>query len=798
MRESHRSHLAIALISFAVLFYQVAITRLLSVVLWYHFAFLAISLALLGLGAPGVWFALRSRASGVFPELRRLLLAAGMAVPFSIVLIVKGIPFVRRTWELQDAAVLDPAVVVTMGAILIPLLLLGAAVCLLLMQSRGPSIGPMYAADLVGATCGAVAVVPLMYLVPTPSLLGAVGLAPLAAAFLIDRRWVAPLLIALPLLLALAWGEPFELRYTKKYEESSILYEKWSPTGRIAVFPDVFYRSDPDEAFTWGMGSNWEPHRIEQLWIEQDGSAGTPINRWTGSWDDLSHLQYDVTSLVYEVSDPKVVCVIGAGGGRDVLAALHSGADDVSAVELNPATIAAMTGPFREFSGDLYGRPGVHPIVSEGRSFLTRTPRRFDLIQISMVDSWAATSAGAFALSENYLYTLEAFDLYWERLSPNGIISVSRWMLYSHLAESLRLAELAKELLDRSGVENPGKHLAIVQGGAVATFLLSKLPFSDADLARIDQACATRGFVRHWPAHAGTPSNSPMPGLLTGGREGFEESGLDLSPPTDDRPFFFQAVPILGHVDRELIQRLSVNEQSVILLRNLVLVITALTVALFFLPFVLRGRLRRGPELWRGSAYFCAIGLAFLLVEAAWIQRFILYLGHPSYSTTVVLAALLLGAGIGAATAQRFRIAQITKWGIVMPPFLALVNFALDPFFRETLGWGLAGRIGLSVTLLLPAGFLMGFAFPIGMVRFGEDGKPWFWAINGAFSVLASVASLAAAMLVGHTAVAYTGAGFYLAALLILRSYGDKKSLDSKNELAAKEAGTPLTSQPVS
>lgn len=793
MRESSRSHLAIALLSFAILFYQVAITRLLSVVLWYHFAFLSISLALLGLGVPGVWYALRSRGWSAAVELRRLLISAGLAIPLSILFIVKGVPFVRGTWEMQDAAVMDPAVTVTMVAILIPFLLLGAAVCVLLMQAPGRRIGRMYAADLIGATCGAAVVVPLMYVIATPHLLASLGLAPLAAAVLLDARWRIPAGIALALFVALAWGEPFQLRYTKKYEESSILHEKWSPTGRIAVFPDVFYKSDPDEAFTWGMGSNWEPQAIEQLWIEQDGSAGTPIHRWSGPPEELPHLWYDVTSFVYEVSHPRVVCVIGAGGGRDVLAALQAGATEISAVELNPATIDAMTGPFREFSGNLYGQPQVRPIASEGRSFLTRTPQRFDAIQISMVDSWAATSAGAFSLSENYLYTLEAFELYWNRLSADGILSVSRWMLYSHLAESLRLAQLVKEQLDRTGVEHPARHLAIVQGGAVATFLISKSPFSDADYARIDEICAERGFVRHWPADENTPANSPIPELLTRGGEAFERSGLDLSPPTDDRPFFFQAVPILGKVDRELIGRLSVNEQSVMLLRSLVAAMSALTAALFFLPFLVHRKLGRVPELWRGSGYFCAIGLAFLLMEAAWIQRFILYLGHPSYATTVVLAALLLGAGIGSATAPRFRVERIASWGFAMPPALALLNFLLEPLFQETLGWGLGGRIALSALVLLPAGFLMGFGFPTGMIRFGDEGKPWYWAINGAFSVLASVLSLAAAMMVGHTAVAYVGIVCYVVALLLLR--GSPSA--SENESAAKEAVVPLTSQPM-
>lgn len=775
MRETARAHLTIALVSFAVLFYQVAITRVLSVVLWYHFAFLSISLALLGIGAPGVWLALRGAAPG---RLGAVLLAAGAAVPLSVVAIVKG-PVLfgdARGGQLSDTAgrFLDAPVLLTIAVVLVPFLLLGAAVCLLLMRAPGRRIGSMYAADLLGATLGAIVVVPLMHLVATPLLLAGCGLLPLAgAALLAERRATAATAgtIAAALLLAVAWGEPFHLHHTKKYAETGdVLWEKWTPTGRLAVFPDVFHRPDPGEAFAWGMGSEWTPREIDQLWIEQDGSAGTPVTKRTGNPEDLAHLLYDVTSVAYQVRPAKTVCVIGAGGGRDILAALMTGATKVDAVELNPHTVRAVSGTFGEFSGDVYHQPGVHPIVSEGRSFLTRTRERYDLIQISMVDSWAATSAGAFALSENYLYTVEAFRLYWSRLSDTGIASVSRWMMAQHLVEGVRLVLLAKEALAREGVTDPAAHLAVVQGAAVATLMMSRSPFTDADRAALARVCEERGFVPHWPPSEATPPNSSLARLLAGGNDGsgFSERGLDVSPPVDDRPFFFQAVPILGNVDPALVARLSVNEQAVILLRRLVLVVAGIAAALFLLPFAFGERIR-APELWKGSGYFTAIGLAFLLVEAAWVQRFILYLGHPSYATTVVLAALLAGAGAGSFAARKTAVDVAAKWAIVLPVALAIVNAMLDPVFRGTLGAPFPARVGVSLLLLAPSGFLMGFGFPLGMIRFGDDAKAWYWALNGAFSVLASVLSLAAAMAMGFTAVAYAGAGCYVAAVGLFR-----------------------------
>lgn len=768
MREPLRSHLAIALVSFAVLFYQVAITRVLSVVLWYHFAFLSISLALLGVGAPGVWYALRPPREGA-RGLGAVLLAAGAALPLSVLAVTRGMGLLRRGADLRDTAggFLDAPVLLAVGAILVPFLLLGAAVCRLLLDAEGRSIGARYGADLLGATAGAVVVVPLMRVVPTPALLAASGFLPLAAALAVGRRVRSATVVAAVLAATLAWGEPFRLRHTKKYEETGpILLEKWTPTGRITVFPGVFHQRDPDEAFAWGMGSRWEPRDVEQLWIEQDGSAGTPITRWTGDPEELSHLFYDVTSLACQIRRPRTVCVIGAGGGRDVLAAQLAGARQVDAVELNPEILRAVREPFAEFAGDLYRMPGVRPIVSEGRSFLTRTSARYDLLQISMVDSWAATSAGAFALSENYLYTVDSFRLYWDRLSDDGILSVSRWMMAQHLVEGLRVVLLAKEALQQAGVTEPGRHLAVVQGTAVATLLVSRRPFDEADLAAIDRVAETRGFVRHWPPGPGTPRNSPIPPLLRLGKAAFAERGLDLEPPTDDRPFFFQAVPIIGHVDPALLAQLSVNEQSVILLRRLVAVVAGLALLLFLVPFLLARRLA-AREFWKGSGYFVAIGLAFLLVEAAWVQRFILYLGHPSYATTVVLAALLAGAGMGSFAARRTPIGRAAAWGLALPLFLGAVNGLLGPAFRETLGWAFPARVLLSVALLAPSGFLMGFAFPLGMVRFGDAAKAWFWALNGAFSVLGSVSSLALAMLVGHTAVAWIGAACYVAAVAL-------------------------------
>jgi hypothetical protein len=765
-----RAYAAIALVSCAVLLYEVTITRVLSVVLWYHFAFLSISLALLGLGLPGVWFTLRKPRPS---SLGAALIVAGLMVPASVAVLFRAGEFVTRAQTATPGLDMFArgGMLLVLACLLVPFLWLGSAVCLLLMQAEGRMVGRMYAADLLGATVGAAAVVPLMHAVPTPLIVAGAGLLPLAAAALLrPRTWWVPAAAAAAIAAAMIHGEPFRLRVSKSYvEPENVLYTKWTPTARITIFPDIFYLKDKTAGFGWGMGSKYVPTPIEQLWIEQDASAGTPITKLAGPPAELSHLFFDVTSAAYQLRPPRRACIIGAGGGRDILTALKAGATDVDAVELNPHTVAALSGPLRAFTGDVYHLPGVNAVVSEGRSFLTHSRGDYDLIQISLIDSWAATAAGAFALSENYLYTVDALRLYWRRTTPRGMVSISRWMTGERQLEGARLSNLAMKALALEGVAEPQKHLAVVQAWSVGTFILSRTPFDEAEIKRLDAIDEERGFRRHWPIHDDTPSDSVVASVMTTGVGPYEQRGLDLSPPTDDRPFFFQTVSILGNADRAFLASLSANEQSVPLLRMLLGVMSALTLGLFLLPFLFSKRAGAAPGRWSGSAYFLFIGVAFMLVEMPWMQRFVLYLGHPSYATTVVLTALLLGAGIGSAAASRVDPAEVRRWGLLLPLALVGINLMLGPTFQATLGWSFGARVALSVALLAPAGLLMGFPFPSGMIVFEDEHKPWFWAMNGAASVLASVFSLALSMVAGFSAAALMGAGFYVAAYLLLR-----------------------------
>jgi hypothetical protein len=765
----------IALVAASVLIFEIAVTRILSVTLWYHFAFLAVSLAMLGIGLPGVWLAFARPTDWWLPA---ALAVSSLAAPVAaIVLLRVGASLdYGSVFPTAGASVLAHGpVLVAIACVLVPLLASGTAICLLLMDAPGPLVARMYGADLLGATVGAAVVVPLLLLAPTPLVVAGTGLLPAGALWLFRGRWrVASATLVALIALLLAWQTPLKLTRGSKQTSrpAQVLFERWTPTGRITVLPEDFYGGS---AFAWGMGGQFRPEQaVPHLWMEQDGSAGTPITRLATSPDALEHLFYDVTSVGYQWRPPQTVCIVGPGGGRDILTALKAGATRVDAVELNPAIVAALRGPFREYSGDVYGRDRVHAVVGEGRSFLTRADRAYDLIQISLIDSWAATAAGAFSLSENYLYTLEAIDLYLSRLQPTGVLSISRWMRGSFQMESARLALLVRAALQRRNVAEPDRHLLVFQAGSVATFLVSPTLIDEAGGRVADGIAAARGFVRHWPSGDTRAAGSLVQQALTGDVGNLQRVGVDLSPPSDDRPFFFHTLSIFHPATDAELQRLGPNEQAVSLLRMLLLVLGGVSVALFLLPFVVRRRLPRGASVARTSAYFLAIGLAFMFVEIPWLQRFVLYLGHPSYATTVVLSALLVGAGLGAMFSPRLAARARVMVGVALPALVLLLNAAMGTLLGATLGWALGWRVVVAVALVVPAGLLMGAPFPLGMMLAGSpDRDPagvraWYWAMNGMAGVLATVLALVSAMTIGFVGTVALGAAAYALAGLLL------------------------------
>jgi SAM-dependent methyltransferase len=779
MESAHRRNLmGISGISAAVLMLEISLTRVFSATMWYHFAFMSISLALLGGAVAGVFVYLFPRRLPP-TTLRRQL--AWFTLLFSIATALCFILFLRIPFHvellrppLQPQAVLRLALIYLDLAV--PFFLGGVGITLALSR-WGDQIGRVYFADLLGAGLGCLlSIVALDQLGGPGAVLGAGAIAGLAALHFASGRqryltfgW----LLVLALLLVFREQVSFlRIVSTKAGDiDQERIFESWNSFSRVTV-----HEHWTPFPFGWGMSPiHQEPDPGHRLLLI-DSAAGTPIQRFNGDLTTVQFLRDDITSFAYYLLDQPKVLIIGPGGGRDMLTALGFGARQVTGVELNPAIVQAVRNDFGEYAGHVYDQPGVQIFVDDARRFIAGSRERYDLIQASVIDTWAATTAGAFALSENSLYTREAFQSYYRHLTPDGLLSVSRWYLSDQPAETLRLVLLGMEAWAQEGVAQPAEHVLValnpknwMASEAMATVLLKRSPFTPQEVALARREAQRLGFTLAYAP--GSPEDvrepPPLPGhgrgagesnddnpvsqaILAADRQAFIRAyPLDISPPTDDRPFFF-ALARLGHLlnrrwDASMVYQKSVEALNVL---TLLLGITAVAAGLFVLvPLVVtRSRERGSAARARWLAYFAALGLAFMLIEIPVVQRMTLYLGHPAYALAVVLFSLLVFSGLGSLSTHPVpREAARATLGRRFPPLLTLTllqAYVAPLLLGWTQAWPLGLRIATSVILLAPLGFLMGMPFPLGwkwVASAGAAARPWLWGINGALSVVGSV-----------------------------------------------------------
>lgn len=799
MKINRNLLLGVFLVSMGALALEVVLTRIFSVTLWYHFAFLAISMALMGSAIAGVvlyFFPALTEPERAQRWIGRAAATLAIAVPVVFLLYLR-IPFRPVLMNRSEGFSLIQLGYLALIYILlsIPFFLSGAIVALTL-SGWSREAGRIYWADLTGAAIGClVSVAALQYLGGVNALLAiSVVLALAAAAFLYgSRRWILAtgvILLFTVGLLASNLNQSWVKIVVNKTggDEPPILYEKWNVHSRVTVYePEVF-------PFFWGVsaplweqtiaeGGSW-PHALLLI----DAVAGTPIQSFNGDLASVDFLRYDLTSLAYQLREAPNTLVIGPGGGRDVLAALSSGAPHVTAVEVNPAVVNAVRGPFAEFAGDLYSRPDVNVVVADARGFVERSPDQFDIIQASLIDTWAAGGSGAFALSENSLYTQEAFRSYYDHLSDDGLLSVSRWYLPDRPAETMRLVTTGMAGWKAAGVADPTQHIAVVikddaraQTEGLSTTLFSKHPLSADEVAAIKQTAESMGYTVIY-APGLEPFEEVGRMIVSPDLEAFiKDYPLDISPATDNRPFFFNLVLLGGLLDSSLsgsgVYRTSMEAINVLLA---VIGISALVGLLFVLLPLWLGTRRRGLERPTSMtlAYFGALGLGFMLVEIPTMQKLTVYLGQPVYSLAVVLFSLLLFSGLGSLWSGRWareRVANNMRWVFMaLVIFLLLHALASSFVLSRTLGLPLVWRLVIAVGLLAILGFLMGIPFPTGIRLEGRRHStvvPWLWGINGIMSVLGSALATALSIHIGFRLTLVGAALVYaLAGLLFSRA----------------------------
>ena len=769
------TYIGLFLTTLSLLQLELFLTRIFSVTMWYHFAFMAISLAMFGLAAGAVLVEIIKTKAKPNTTLTRtaLLFAFSSAVCFVAQLYIEVNP---------DREILNTALAFVIIAV--PFVFAGMTVCVAL--TRFPRhTGSLYAADLAGSAAGCVLTIPILDHIhaPTAVLLNA-GIAALGALFFacderpqgLSRTRIAVSAALCGVLISVGLvnlsARLVDIRWIKGGRNyGGGLYEKWNALSRIHV------RQNDSRPFGWGLSPRYtSDQKVEQLYLNIDSGAATVITKFDGSVEPLQHLKYDVTALAHYLRQDTSVLVIGVGGGRDILTSLVFGQRHVTGVEINPDIIDVLGSRFAEFAGNLQTRPAVTLVHDEARSYIARSKEQFGIIQASLIDTWAATSAGAYVLTENGLYTKEAWVTFLNHLTADGILTMSRWYYEAQPAETLRLAGLATAALTDAGIEDPRQHVIIVrkqdssESGqySVATILVSKRPFTSEEIDRVDQVARSMEFVPVLTPKFAELRDFEAVASRSGYANLIRTYPLNIAAPTDDSPFFFHMLRATDLLKPSTYQGMNeINLKAVKVLGTLLAIVTGLSLTAIVLPMLVRPHVRNG-QTGPMVTYFAAIGLAFMMVEIGQLERLIVFLGHPIYGLTVVLFVLLLASSLGSLMSDRFG-----KYIWLLPLFLVTFVVGSPVITNRLIAEATWLRILVSAVLLFPSGFLMGMAFPVGMKHARRrEGAPaaWYWGINGAFSVISSVLAVVVAVFWGITATLLVGVAAYVIALLCLRS----------------------------
>jgi len=794
----------VALVSAALLMTELALTRIFSVVMYYHFAFLAISIALFGVSASGVFAYLARRRLERFDTDTML---AFESLVYAVATIVALFWLVRLRVGLNYSPH-NLALMLTIYALAALPFFAGGLVVTLAISRLSSHVNAVYAADLIGAACGCLILIPLLDRLGAPGVVLAAAALSVSAALLFvrDRARVGvavagAIVLALPIAGQLSGRAGFDVVDTKGHRGDTVLFSKWNAFSRIGVYA----RAHGD----WSLSPAYKGPLPETRFMDIDSAASTPILALAPDLSNAQYLRYELTALAYQlvgtrssgvpkspsppVASGFTALVIGPGGGRDLASALVFGASRVDGVEINPIIADdVMRDRFRGFSGGIYSNPRVQIAVDDGRSFVRRTPNRYDVIQASLVDTWAATAAGAYTLTENTLYTVEAFDDYLDHLNDEGILSITRWV-----ADGLRLVSLAQAACDRRGW-SAADRLAIVRQDRVATFLLKKTPFTAAEIASLRGIADRLAFdVLYAPdtmvagEEGGHPFfTQPTPDLFVDGAATADYARLiraadreqfyagyraDIRPTTDDRPFFFHTTKLRDQFDVAFGKSMLFGNGLSALL-TLLGISTALVVLFVIGPLALADRQHARPRGWLPwLVYFGALGAGFMLIEVSVLQRFVLLLGHPVYSLTVTLFSLLLGTGLGAAWSRRFPDGALAQAGIGAALGVALIGVLVIAVTGPVIDWAIplprAARMLIAVAMLLPMGLALGMPMPTGLRLLSGRAPqmiPWAWGINGALSVLGATLAIFIAMNWGFRVTLLSASAVYLAAATAL------------------------------
>ncbi len=744
-----RIYLAVASFSCALLITEVTLTRIFSVTLMYHFAFLVLSIALFGLGSGAIVHVVtdffRRRAESYLGWIA-FLAAASLPLCLGVVLRFPVSPYL---WTWSNVGRLIGTVCVC----IIPFFFCGLFLSLLYTH-RQELVSRLYSWDVLGAALGASCSLFLIQWIDAIRVTWIAGCFLLSTALLVaPRRGRASLFAAvggLLLVFALGWaGDWLRLHYVKGRVEPVLEFSKWNAFSRVTVL-DAGDR------------------KIVQI----DADASTEILSGEGQTAEAGEkLLSAITGLVYRLRSNGRALIMGSGGGRDILTARLAGHSAVG-VEINPIIVRdLLRDRYYDYSGKLISRPGVEVFIDEARSFLERIDGQFDVIQGNAVDTWAATSGGSLTLSESYLYTVEAFELYFRRLREDGILTLGRWS-FDPPQQTLRLVGLALEAMEQQGIPHPQDKIFLIsdpsftQGeGTPAVIFIKKLPFSQQELSVLRTAASQKGYRLLYDP--GRQETTPFYQLIQADdrQEFFEQYPLNVRPPTDDQPFFFFTLnwsDLLSVWNTP--EEVRKNNAGLFILLLTFVVLCVLTSVCFLLPMVVSKR-KQSVRLGDGL-FFLSIGIAFMMMETVLIQRSIQFVGHPSYAFPTVVCALLLGCACGSWRSSRVARDQISKLlsqsSLVAAGSVFIGIWVFPLWLKVGFGWPLWIRFFWLAIPIVGLGTVLGRLLPLGIKSIRREEVPWAWALNGVGSVLGTSLAVMVAVQIGFSGVFWCSIGLYL------------------------------------
>lgn len=795
--------LTVAFVSATALSYEILLTRLFSIIQYHHFAYMIISLALLGYGVSGAVLAVFNKSlTQRFPQVFITsigLFAISMILCF---LVAQQVPFNAEEvlWDMRQPLWLFVIYLLFM----LPFLFAATAIGLALM-CFGKQISQLYAADLLGAGIGSVLIIVLLFLVVPDKVLPLLVALGVTTAFIAgweikirSSRWTGVLIAigVLPFILPANWLalniSPFKgLPQLLNVSGTKILDTQSSPLGLLHIVesPIIPLRYAPGLS----INNNIEPPA--QLAVFTDGGGMTAINQKVPNLAQLSFLDQQTSAAVYHLRPAHNVLILGAGAGNDVLQARYNRMPEIEAVELNPQLIDLLTKDYGEFSGDVYHQPGITLHMNEARGFINRTQNYFDIIQIALLDSHSASTAGLYALSENYIYTREAIQDYLSRLTPEGYLSITRWIKLPP-RDALKLAATVIEALRDLRISDPEQRLMLIRHWQTSTLLIKNSVINSEEIRQLREFSEKRFFdVAYYPGIDESQVNRynilrqpdyyyAMKELLGENSGPFiEQYKFNIRPATDNQPYFFNFFK--WSVLPDIVSLKDKGGMPLVEWGYMVLVATLAqaviaSIALIMLPLVLSRTTSVEPtrRAFISLMYFLILGLGFLFIEIAFMQKFILFLHHPIYAIAVTLASFLIFAGAGSYYSKQLSSVKGASAAIKLAVIVIVVigmtySLFLDAILSFLLSLPVAIKVLLTALFIAPLAFAMGMPFPIALSYLNDNDArlvPWVWGVNGCASVISAVLAMVLAIHAGFVFVIVTALILYaIAANLFLK-----------------------------